>query len=73
MTALGMWACQWRELRPIAFGGSPSSAQEGSSQEEQPNGVIGSLIRSVMGRGRKAEDRGEYEMVSRKEDSSEPV
>ena len=73
MTALGMWACQWRELRPIAFGGSSLSAQEGSSQEEQPTGVIGGLIRGVMGRGRKTEGGGEYEMVSRKEDSSEPV
>lgn len=22
MVGLGMWACQWRELRPIHFGGS---------------------------------------------------
>lgn len=21
MTALGVWACRWRELRPIEFGG----------------------------------------------------
>ncbi|KAG4428327.1 hypothetical protein IFR05_016194, partial [Cadophora sp. M221] len=26
MTALGVWACQWRELRPITFGGSAAQA-----------------------------------------------
>lgn len=71
MTLLGMWACQWRELRPIAFGGS--SSQEGSNHEEQTGGVIGTLLQGIMGRGRKGEGGGEYEMVSPKENSSEPV
>lgn len=26
MTGLGVWSCQWRELRPINFGGNSSSA-----------------------------------------------
>ena len=27
MISLGIWACQWRELRPLSFGGSsPSGA-----------------------------------------------
>ncbi|KAF2717395.1 hypothetical protein K431DRAFT_193604, partial [Polychaeton citri CBS 116435] len=25
MVALGMWACQWRELQPLAFGGRKST------------------------------------------------
>lgn len=25
MTGLGVWSCQWRELRPINFGGNSSS------------------------------------------------
>jgi hypothetical protein len=31
MTVLGVWACQWRELRPISFGfGGSSSTTNGS-------------------------------------------
>ncbi|KAK1139062.1 hypothetical protein N8T08_001308 [Aspergillus melleus] len=48
MTFVGMWACQWRELRPISFGGisgqatgngtSGSQATEGSSSRGHNQG-----------------------------------
>lgn len=31
MVTVGTWACQWRELRPIPFGGSARGVGEGSS------------------------------------------
>ena len=34
MTFLGMWACQWRELQPISFGGTSSSSA--AQQQQQP-------------------------------------
>ena len=33
MTSLGVWACQWRELRPINFGGK-SAARQGSGPSD---------------------------------------
>lgn len=35
MTFLGMWACQWRELQPISFGGTSSSSAQQQSQQQQ--------------------------------------
>lgn len=35
MTFLGMWACQWRELQPISFGGASSSTQQQQQQQGQ--------------------------------------
>lgn len=32
MTLLGMWSCQWRELRPINFGSSNSNSNSNSNQ-----------------------------------------
>ncbi|KAL4779005.1 integral membrane protein S linking to the trans Golgi network-domain-containing protein [Aspergillus varians] len=64
MIFLGMWACRWRELQPISFGGfgTSSTAQgsdRGSSQAgESSNGFLS-------GRGRNA-GGGEYEMVNMK-------
>lgn len=68
MTCLGIWTCQWRELRPISFGGSSNAnsnsnlATAGPSQggdEEQGFG-------RGRGRGRGGE---EYEMVGMKGES----
>jgi hypothetical protein len=30
MVVLGMWSCQWRELKPITFGGSGSGSGAGA-------------------------------------------
>nr|POF08259.1 protein sys1 [Quercus suber] len=31
MTSLGMWACQWRELQPMMFGGNAAKASPGDA------------------------------------------
>lgn len=71
MTSLGVWSCQWRELRPISFGGTsnaqsnPSGDIAGPSEggdEEQGFGF-------GRGRGRGRDGAGEYEMVTMKGES----
>ena len=62
MTFLGVWACQWRELQPISFGGiGGSSNGNASGPSSQPAGDDNG--ESSRGRGR-ARDLGgnEYEM-----------
>ena len=59
MTSLGVWACQWRELRPINFGSK--------NTRQQPNGPAhddGVGESRGRGRGRGRDGAGEYEMVS---------
>jgi hypothetical protein len=55
MTSLGVWACQWRELKPINFGSKPAS-----NPTVEEDGVGESRGR---GRGRGRDGAGEYEMV----------
>ena len=57
MTSLGVWACQWRELRPINFGSKSTARQGGSAAEEDVGESRG------RGRGRGRDGAGEYEMV----------
>jgi protein SYS1 len=54
MTFLGVWACQWRELKPISFGGT------GPNRQADESGV-GYIQGS--GRGRGPDGAGAYEMV----------
>jgi len=66
MTSLGVWACQWRELRPISFGGNkqgtlglqPANGSAEDNMRGQPRG---------RGRGRGRDDTGEYEMIGTNE------
>jgi hypothetical protein len=65
MTSVGVWACQWRELKPISFGGHGRSAGASSSQTaanpaEDEEGVEYTRGR---GRGRGRDGAGNYEMV----------
>jgi len=75
MTSLGVWSCQWRELRPINFGGSSTaqgttmtggngeaSTEHGGGDEEQGWG-------RGLRRGRGRDGVGEYEMVGMKGES----
>lgn len=77
MTSLGVWACQWRELRPITFGGTkivdalapPAGAPpaEGGSLQGANGDVEGGdeeagFIRGGR-RGRGRDGAGEYEMI----------
>ena len=62
MTSVGIWACQWRELKPISFGGKaaakPPAADEGEGETRG------------RGRGRGRDSAGEYEMVTMNEGES---
>lgn len=63
MTSLGVWACQWRELKPIKFGGT---AKQQSTSATETDGV-GMTRGRVSGRGH--DGAGEYEMVDMGEGS----
>jgi hypothetical protein len=72
MTSLGVWACQWRELRPISFGGNKKITTgvrqvNGSAEDD---GVGQSRGR---GRGRGRDGAGEYEMVTMNGEAGEAV
>jgi hypothetical protein len=60
MTSLGVWACQWRELRPITFGAKDNTRTHGDGvgEDEDMGHSRG------RGRGRGRDGAGEYEMVS---------
>ncbi|KAK4192302.1 integral membrane protein S linking to the trans Golgi network-domain-containing protein [Podospora australis] len=74
--ALGTWGCQWRELRPISFGGhggSSSSNTAAAGGENNTNNTIENTgqgggdeeqgFSRGRGRGRGRDGQGEYEMV----------
>jgi hypothetical protein len=64
MTSLGVWTCQYRELRPISFGGNgrPIGAAntESTPDEGSSDGAGHSRGR---GRGRGRDGAGTYELV----------
>ncbi|KAK2763789.1 hypothetical protein FQN54_009406 [Arachnomyces sp. PD_36] len=83
MTFLGIWACQWRELRPISFGGNAGAVDgnvNGQAEESGGGGGGGDTgndetpsISRGRGRGRNRDGGGEYEMVGMKEVPNETV
>lgn len=69
MITLGVWTCQWRELQPMAFGGSgntagkgASSSRGGASGQSRGGDGVGAAIRNMLGRTPDVE-RGDYEML----------
>ncbi|KAL8826590.1 MAG: hypothetical protein Q9191_003707 [Dirinaria sp. TL-2023a] len=80
MTLGGIWACQWRELRPVKFGGSAApnknKASAGAGGQEPENARLGGedVLESGEGegyeiggnRGRGRDGGGLYEMVGMK-------
>jgi hypothetical protein len=65
MVSLGVWACQWRELRPMAFGGkgkgkTDSRPEENAAGEGASEGVG---FEMGHGRGRGKDGAGTYEML----------
>lgn len=75
MTTLAMYACQWRELRPINFGGAsaaaPGTGSTNANALPEEDRLAGD---EEMGYGRRARGRGrdgagEYEMVGLKPES----
>ncbi|KAJ8612792.1 hypothetical protein MRB53_037263 [Persea americana] len=61
MISLGTWACRWRELQPMAFGGKSSEVAE-NGHATQPAEEEGYEMGSRRGQGR--DGAGEYEMVT---------
>ena len=71
MTSLGIWACRWRELKPISIGIGGSSQQQAGPSQTNTEAEGASRGR---GRGRNMPDGGgEYEMVRMKEMGQEAV
>ncbi|GKZ75739.1 integral membrane protein of the Golgi [Aspergillus niger] len=84
MTFLGIWACRWRELQPISFGGIGGGSSSGggisagaSGGGEAQSGADGEESFSLSrgrGRGRGLRDSSsggdEYEMVEMKGDAA---
>ena len=70
MISLGMWACQWRELRPMSFGGNVAKAkatpalphelgdEEGAIEQEE--GIFNRMLSRVR---RATSAERDYEMV----------
>ena len=65
MTALGVWACRYRELQPISFGGKAGASK---NVEARANGDLNQEQHTSGGHGRgKNVDAGpSYEMVGLK-------
>jgi hypothetical protein len=63
MASLGIWACQWRELRPISFGGRPIVTATNSESAGQDATDDGEGFTRGRGRGRGRDGSGAYEMV----------
>ncbi|KAL4906157.1 integral membrane protein S linking to the trans Golgi network-domain-containing protein [Aspergillus multicolor] len=66
MISLGMWACRWRELQPISFGGIGTGSSRQGSGESSQTGESSTGLLSGRGRGR----GGEYEMMNMKGDGA---
>lgn len=56
MCFLGVWACQWRELKPISFGGKAKPNVTGAARDEETG-----FTRDNRGAG--SDGAGAYEMV----------
>jgi hypothetical protein len=64
MTVLGVWACQWRELRPISFGfGATSNSSNTTTASNRGDAGVGFPQGTSAGRGR--DGGGTYELVDR--------
>ena len=66
MTSLGIWSCQWRELRPMTFGAKTEAKGDGQENKSAASLEDDSLGRG-RGRGRGRDGGGEYEMVGMNE------
>lgn len=66
MISLGMWACQWRELQPMAFGGKGKQRAQPAANGHPPEpGPVEEGEGFTMGNGRSRgrDGAGTYEMV----------
>lgn len=65
MVSLGIWACRWRELQPMSFGGKGKARAEPTQSKEAQSGAgdDGEGYDMGTGRGRGRDGAGSYEMV----------
>ncbi|KAL1961272.1 hypothetical protein VTO42DRAFT_3218 [Malbranchea cinnamomea] len=80
MTFLGVWVCQWKELKPISFGGGSLSARnkanqtaEGHAGTEAGGSTMSRILRGIFGRDGGGDGSGAYEMVPVKDRADEAV
>ncbi|KAJ8063986.1 hypothetical protein OCU04_007831 [Sclerotinia nivalis] len=59
MTFLGIWSCQWRELRPINFGSSSNTTQNISNTVTDNTGMARDISTGM--EGEDAQDTGDVE------------
>lgn len=73
MISLGVWACRYRELRPISFGvgGGEGAKVEGGKVGSE--GEVDENVRGGRGRGRNRDEGPSYEMAGIKEAVGEAV
>lgn len=60
MTFLGIWSCQWRELRPINFGSSTNNAQNNPNTVKDNTGMERNISTGMEGED-DAQDTGDVE------------
>ena len=59
MVSLGIWACQWRELKVISFGGNRTSAAAANSADADEEAGI-----AMEDRGKGRDGQGAYSMIA---------
>lgn len=64
MIFLGVWACQWRELKPISFGGK---SKQSAAATTDPAAIEEGAGFPRAGRGAGNHGAGAYEMVAMSE------
>jgi ABC-type nickel/cobalt efflux system permease component RcnA len=64
LVSLGIWACRYRELQPISFGGNAATNKNTANGGAE---MVDDHVRGGRGRGRNADGGASYEMVGMKE------
>jgi hypothetical protein len=73
MASIGIWACQWRELRPINFGGRPVVPTTNNGSANGDDADDGEGYARGRGRGRGRNGSAAYEMVGMSEQAESNV
>ncbi|KAM3422139.1 hypothetical protein BST61_g2510 [Cercospora zeina] len=71
MIFLGIWACQWRELKPMAFGGKSNESPAVDASSRGPELEAGEGFEMGERRGAGRDGAGTYEMVGMASDKPE--
>lgn len=76
MVSLGIWACRYRELRPITFGtrvAANAGSEAGKVEGSKGGPDFREHVRSGVGGGRNGDEGPSYEMVAVKAENGEAV